>query len=79
MSGSRNLFAFTEPGTGYPGYVSVNYPFDGAGGGEFTSTEKIEITVRSQPTNGECGSTSMVALDHKTARELGLALIHATN
>lgn len=36
---NKNIFAHTEPGSGYPAYVSINQKPDG----------DIEITVRSKP------------------------------
>lgn len=36
----KNLFAYTEPGASYPGFISVNKEADGS----------VTITVRSSPT-----------------------------
>lgn len=60
----KNLFAWTAPGAGLPAYVSLNRR-DG------------KIVLDSHSRNG--GEGASVPLDRKTARELGLALIQATN
>lgn len=81
MPRDRNIFAWTSPRALAPEYISVNYPFDSSGGGDHTSTETIEVTVRAPAPkpDGVCGPTAMIQLDRKQARELGMALIMATN
>jgi hypothetical protein len=64
MSLPKNLFAWTAPGSDCPAYLSLNV-VDG----------QLHLTGR-----GEKSQTgSIVALEPKVARELGMALIQATN
>lgn len=70
MSIPRNLFAFTAPGSSFPEYISVN---------QYDGTPDIRVDVRSPtPPNGN-GANAFINLTPKLARELGLALIQATN
>lgn len=64
---AKNLFAHTAPGSDMPEFLSVNEEADG----------KISVHCRSPKEIG--GHTAMCPLDRKQARELGLALIQATN
>lgn len=61
----KNLFAWTAPGAGFPAFVSLNQRND-----------EIVLDSRSQGA-GVAGAS--VSLDRAVARELGLALIQATN
>lgn len=49
-----NIYAYTAPGANYPEYVSINTGFD--------DESKIEITLRGQAKDGECGRTVAVSL-----------------
>lgn len=69
---SRNIFAFTAPGGSFPEYISVNHQMPG-------QTPGIIVTVRSAGAPRGNGYAGEVTLDRKQARELGLALIQATN
>lgn len=67
MTKAHNIFAYTAPGADFPEFVSVNS--DTAG--------KISISVRSPKAGG--GAVAAAPLNRAKARELGLALIQATN
>ena len=63
----KNVFAHTAPGSDFPTYISVNS--DGR--------KAFVFHVRSPKELG--GHVAMTTLERKDARELGLALIQATN
>jgi len=61
----KNLYAFTQIVSPYPGFVSVN--------GEDAS---VEFTVRSPASPaGDCGACAGMKLDLAQARELGRKLL----
>lgn len=66
---ARNVFAHTAPGSHYPEFVSVNEHVDGT----------ISVIVRSPREGDACGAMAQSTLDRAKARELGLALIRATD
>lgn len=64
---ARNVFAHTAPGCELPEFVSVNEHVDG----------RFSVMARSPKDAG--GALGQAMLDRAAARELGLALIQATN
>ncbi|MFT4117482.1 hypothetical protein [Bradyrhizobium sp.] len=64
---AKNVFAHTAPGAGQPEFVSVNQHIDGT----------FSVIARSAIDAG--GGLGQSTLDRAKARELGLALIQATN
>jgi hypothetical protein len=63
----RNIFAFTPPGADFPEFISVNRGL----------ADAISVMVRSPKSSG--GAVGQMNLTPEKARELGLALIQATN
>lgn len=72
MTIQRNIFAFTAPGIESPEYISVNHPMPG-------EPEGIVFTVRSAGYPRRNGERGEISLNRRDARNLGLALIQATN
>lgn len=72
MTVAKNVYALTAPGAGFPEYISVNQqPYNAPG--------TLTFTVRSAGAPEGSGYSGEITLDRQQARELGLALIQATN
>lgn len=76
---SRNIYANTALDSPYPAYVSVNFPFDARGGSDHTTTDTVEITVRSPGKQGLCGDVAMMPLTKLEARKMAQAILDATD